>query len=319
MKKIFFIIVLLFNLQFFFGQKLSIEDKKVSEKFQENFNSNNFNDIFLLFSDEMKSALPKKETNTFLQTLKNDIGEIKQLEFESYIKGTFASFKTIGTKDTIVLNISANKATEINGFFTSKYLKIPNIERNSTKLILPFKDIWTVTWGGDTKELNYHVESKSQKNAFDLIITNDKGTSYKTNGLENEDYYAFGKEIIAPADAEIVYAIDGVKDNIPGELNPFFNAGNCVMLKTKNNEFIFIAHFKQQSIQVKQGQTVKKGSVLGLCGNSGSSSEPHIHFHIQNIENMNLATGVKCYFEKIKVNGNDKYDYSPIKGEKIEN
>jgi murein DD-endopeptidase MepM/ murein hydrolase activator NlpD len=59
--------------------------------------------------------------------------------------------------------------------------------------------------------------------------------------------------------------------------------------------------------------------VLGLCGNSGNSSEPHLHFHIQNVENMNIATGAKAYFEEILVNGTLIKEYSPIKSEKVKN
>ena len=89
--------------------------------------------------------------------------------------------------------------------------------------------------------------------------------------------------------------------------------------KTDKNEFVFFAHFKQRSIVVKQGQKLNAGDVLGLCGNSGNSSEPHLHFHLQNTEDMNIATGAKCYFDQIKVNGVNKTDYSPIKGDKISN
>ena len=70
---------------------------------------------------------------------------------------------------------------------------------------------------------------------------------------------------------------------------------------------------------MKQGYKVKKGELLGLCGNSGNSSEPHLHFHIQNVEDINKAIGAKSYFEKIYVNGELKKDYSPIKNEKIKN
>jgi murein DD-endopeptidase MepM/ murein hydrolase activator NlpD len=193
------------------------------------------------------------------------------------------------------------------------------MERNSTKLILPFKDVWHITWGGDTKELNYHVKSQAQKNAFDILIQDKEGKTYRTNGKSNEDYYVFGKELIAPCDGEIVLAVDGVKDNIPGVLNPTFLSGNTVIIKTSNNEFLFFAHFKNHSIKVQEGQKVKQGQLLGLCGNSGNSSEPHLHFHIQNVEDMNIATGVKCYFDKIMVNGQLKTDYSPIQNEKISN
>ena len=182
---------------------------------------------------------------------------------------------------------------------------------------LPFNGEWAVFWGGDTKEQNYHVNVKFQKNAFDIVINNDQGKSYRTNGKANEDYYAFGKDILAPCDAEVVLSVDGVKDNIPGIVNAMYVPGNSVMLKTKNNEFILLAHFKQGSVKVRQGDSVKQGQNLGLCGNSGNSSEPHLHFHIQNIEDMSQATGVKCYFEKIEVNGITKTDYSPVKGDKV--
>ena len=197
--------------------------------------------------------------------------------------------------------------------------KQPTLIRNISKLILPFKEEWTVFWGGDTKEQNYHVAYKAQKNAFDMIITDAKGKSYKTDGKINEDYYAFGKELFAPADGEIVLVVDGIKDNKPGILNPNYVPGNSVIIKTVHNEYLFFAHFKQHSIKVKQGQKVKQGDLLGLCGNSGNSSEPHLHFHIQNIEDMNIATGAKAYFDNILVNGVLKNEYSPVKNDKVKN
>ncbi len=130
--------------------------------------------------------------------------------------------------------------------------KLPVLKRNTSKLILPFKDEWTVFWGGDTKEQNYHVAYKSQKNAFDLVITDTEGKSYKTDGKNNEDYYAFGKELLAPASGEVVLVVDGIKDNKPGVLNPNYVPGNTVILKTINDEYLFFAHFKQHSIIVKQ-------------------------------------------------------------------
>ena len=113
--------------------------------------------------------------------------------------------------------------------------------------------------------------------------------------------------------------MDGVKENKPGELNPIYVPGNSVILKTMNNEYLLFAHFKHHLIKVKEGEKVKQERVLGLCGNTGNSSEPHLHFHIQNVEDMNIATGVKCYFDKIIVNGQIKNDYSPIKGDIIQN
>ncbi len=321
MKKAFALIILIFTLNLSFAQTEKANDKEISANFELKFNSNDFNGIFDLFSPEMKAALPKNETNEFLKGLKIQSGIIKTREFIKYVKGTFASYKSTFENAIFSLNISTNNKSEINGLYIEPFKEenFPKIERNSTELILPFKDEWTVTWGGDTAEFNYHVESKAQKNAFDFIITDQNGKSYKTDGKANEDYYAFGKELIAPCEGEIILAVDGVSDNVPGELNPIYAPGNTVILKTENNEYLFFTHFKQNSIKVKQGQKVEKGEILGLSGNSGNSSEPHLHFHIQNVKVMNVATGVKCYFESIEVDGKLKHDYSPIKGEKVKN
>ena len=295
--------------------------KNISAEFEKNYNSEEYQEIFEMFSDEMKTALPIEQTTNFFNGLNNQAGKIISREFIQYENGTYASYKKTFKRGIFPLNISLDKNSKINGLFVKPFEEgnLPKLERNQTKLILPFKGEWTVFWGGDTKELNYHIENEAQKGAFDIVITDENGKSYKNSGQKNEDYYAFEKELIAPCDAEVVLVVDGINDNKPGELNPIYIPGNTVILKTNNGEYLFFAHFKQNSIVVKQGRKVKKGEILGLCGNSGNSSEPHLHFHLQNVEDMNKATGAKSYFEEIYVNGRLKKDYSPIKNEKIKN
>lgn len=292
--------------------------KIVTDKFESYYNLEKIDSIFSLFSIEMQKALPKDKTAEFFSGLKSQAGQIVKRQFVKY-QTTYAVYKTNFERALFAVNISIDNNSKINGLFIRPFTdeSLPAMARNLTKLRLPFKEEWTVVWGGDTKELNYHVESVAQKNAFDIVITDSNGKSYRTNGENNEDYYAFGKPIIAPCDGEVVLVVDGVKDNKPGVLNPIYVPGNTVIIKTDRNEFLFFAHFKQNSIKVKQGQRVAQGELLGLCGNTGNSSEPHLHFHIQNAEDMNIATGVKCYFDKLIVNGEIKHDYSPVKGDKI--
>ncbi len=302
------------------GQSEKETSKKVVLKLEHFYNLSEYQKIFDLFSSEMQIALPIEKTIDFFNGLKNQYGMIKKRKFIRY-EQTYATYKTNFERGIWSLMISLDNNSNINGLFVKPFKEqnFLKFSRNKTKLILPFKGEWTVFWGGDTKKLNYHVESEAQKNAFDILITDKKGKTFKTDGKINEDYYAFGKELIAPCSAEVVMVVDGIKDNIPGEMNPVYVPGNTVILKTINNEYLFFAHFKQNSIVVKQGQKIKQGELLGLCGNSGNSSEAHLHFHIQNIEDINKATGMKCYFEKIIVNGNLEKDYSPIKGEKVKN
>ncbi|HAS42864.1 MAG TPA: peptidase M23 [Microscillaceae bacterium] len=318
MKNLFLILLILAPL-FSFGQVETQAAKKVSALFEQHYNANEYQKIFDMFSDQLKARLPLETTTITVKRLKSQAGKIKHRQFIRYENETFASYKTTFERGTFALNISLNGGAEIDGLFIKpfKEVDLPKLTRNQTKLILPFEGEWTVVWGGDTPELNYHANIEAQKNAFDIVMTDKHGKSYKTNGASNEDYYAFGQKLIAPCDAEVVLVVDGIKDNKPREMNTYYVPGNTVVLKTANNEYLFFAHFKQHSIAVKQGQKVKQGELLGLCGNSGNSSEPHLHFHIQNTEDVNKATGTKCYFDKIIVNGKVKQDYSPIKADKI--
>lgn len=304
-----------------FGQVEKEMSKKVSAEFENFYNAGSYQKIFDLFSTSMKAALPIEKTTDFLTGLKAQAGNMEKRIFSKYENGTYASYKTKFERVLLAVNISLDNEGKINGLFVKPFKpsNLPRLERNKTDLILPFNGEWTIFWGGDTVAQNYHIESEAQKNAFDIIITDEKDKSYKTDGKTNEDYYAFGKELIAPCNAEVVLAVDGIKDNVPGELNPIYIPGNTVILKTEHNEYLFFAHFKQNSVVVKEGQLVKKGELLGLCGNSGNSSEAHLHFHIQNVEDMNTATGAKSYFASILVNGEVKNDYSPVKGEKVKN
>jgi murein DD-endopeptidase MepM/ murein hydrolase activator NlpD len=318
MKNLFILISFLSIFNSGFSQIEKDNYKNISTKFVSFFNENKNDSIVAMFSVEMNAALPIEKFTQVSTGLKSQLGSIKKIRFVR-IQSTSALYETTFDNATLGMTITLNPKNEIAGLLFKPYTEAKEILRNSTKMKLPFKGEWSVTWGGDTKELNYHVESVAQKNAFDILIKDQNGTTHKGTGETNEDYYAFGKELYAPCDGEVVLIVDGVKDNVPGVLNPIYIPGNTVIIKTATGEHAFFAHFKQNSIVVKQGQKVSTGELLGLCGNSGNSSEPHLHFHLQNLEDMTKATGAKCYFDQLNVNGILKSDYSPVKGDKISN
>lgn len=318
MKKYLIVLPFMLLINICLGQTEKANYKAVVDDFEKNYNSDSFDAVFLSFADEMKVALPLIKTKEFLTGLKNRAGKISGREFLKY-ESSWAVYKTIFERTTLLLNISIDDHSKINGLLVKPFAdnNLPKMERNTSRLSLPFKGEWTVFWGGDTEELNYHVKNQAQKNAFDMVITDKDGRTYKNGGSKNENYYAFGKELFSPCDGEVVSVIDSIRDNVPGVMNASNVLGNFVVIKTTNNEYLFFAHFKQHSIKVKQGDKVKRGQLLGLCGNSGNSSEAHLHFHIQNGKDLNTATGVKCYFDKMLVNGIAKTDYSPQRGEKL--
>jgi len=193
------------------------------------------------------------------------------------------------------------------------------MKRNKTVLYLPFKGHWFVFWGGDTEKLNAHHDVPNQKFAFDFDAINDKGRRYKEKGSKNEDYYSFGKKILAPADGLVVEAINGVRDNKPGSMNPSSALGNAVIIRHRRDEVSVLAHLKNGSIKVRVGNKVKAGQLIGFCGNSGNSSEPHLHYHLQNSEIIQEGVGIKCYFQNVTVirKGQKelKTEHSSVKGE----
>jgi hypothetical protein len=316
MKNQFILTVLLLSFHFANAQIEKDNYKQVSTKFVSFFNEGKNDSIVAMFSSEMNAALPIEKFTQVSTGLKLQLGSIKKVRFIR-LQSASALYETTFDNAVLGMTITLNPKNEIAGLLFKPYTEAKEILRNTTKMKLPFKGEWSVTWGGDTKEQNYHLESVAQKNAFDILIKDEQGSTHKGTGESNEDYYAFGKELYAPCDGEVVLVVDGVKDNVPGVLNPVYIPGNTVIIKTANGEYAFFAHFKQNSIVVKQGQKVTTGALLGLCGNSGNSSEAHLHFHLQNVEDMTKATGAKCYFDQLKVNGVLKSDYSPVKGDKI--
>ncbi|QDQ02958.1 M23 family metallopeptidase [Lysinibacillus fusiformis] len=171
-----------------------------------------------------------------------------------------------------------------------------------TKFHLPFRDEWFVFWGGTNKLVNYHYEYENQRYAYDFAIVNEN-RSYEGDPSLNESYFAFGKEYLAPADGVVVSMENNVEDNEPvGTFNEEQPFGNYVIVDHGNEEFSYLVHFKHQSIVVKQGDKIKQGDLLGLVGNSGNSSEPHIHFHVADSPDpMNSKS--------IRINFNGKRDH----------
>ena len=299
--------------------------KPVTQVLLKAYNEGSYTQFTSLFNASMSAAVPPEEVAGILDGVKFAYGKMQALEFIK-MGAQGAKYKMILERGEMLATLALDKQNRIAGLLFEPYVEQKQhaiIERNKTKLALPFNGEWLTFWGGDTPEQNYHVESASQKNAFDFVIADENCKSYKGDSKLNESYFAFGKEVLAPCDATVTDVVDGVRDNIPGEMNRMFVPGNMVIMKTDNGEYLFFAHFKKHTIKVKEGDKVKKGTVLGLCGNSGNSSEPHLHFHIMNIDNIAEATGTKAYFEKITVTNykgtREATDYSPIKNDRVKN
>jgi murein DD-endopeptidase MepM/ murein hydrolase activator NlpD len=88
--------------------------------------------------------------------------------------------------------------------------------------------------------------------------------------------------------------------------------GNFVVIKHADKEFSFLAHLRKDSILVKKGDFVRAGQVIGLCGNSGHSTEPHLHFHLQNNRNFWFTRGLPIVFKNAAVASKLNADFYPL-------
>jgi murein DD-endopeptidase MepM/ murein hydrolase activator NlpD len=190
--------------------------------------------------------------------------------------------------------------------------------KTKTLLILPFNGVWEVANGGrDTKKNGHRTINntgpRNQLYAYDFI------KDYQSEGKNLEDYYAFGQDVISPADGIIYQVIDGSKDMPIGESDDDVIAGNMIMIDHQNGEYSVLAHFKYSSIKVKVGDNVKQGDLLGQCGNTGNTSEPHIHYHLQDNSLMHKANGLPAQFKQISVNGKKLENVEVERGQIVSN
>jgi hypothetical protein len=154
-----------------------------------------------------------------------------------------------------------------------------------------------VAWGGDSIKTNYHAVAPDQRWAYDLVIE-----PYFSGSSKLEDYGCYGTPVVAPIGGRVVSAHDGEPDEIPGVVSDNFEAptGNHVVILMDTNTYLVIAHLKNGSVLVEKGDTVVEGQEIGQCGNSGNTSEPHIHIHHQRqdptVFPINFAEGLPLYF-----------------------
>jgi murein DD-endopeptidase MepM/ murein hydrolase activator NlpD len=235
----------------------------------------------------------------------------------------------------ITLVVAFNDADEISGLNLSPVLSLPDDPaadyRSAATFRLPFDGLWYTFWGGPDALHNYHVDAPPQRHAFDFLIWKN-GSTFKGDGTAREDYYAYGQPVLAPADGEVVVVVNDLPEVLPQvETDEEHPAGNHVVIRVAENEYLFIAHMQPGSIQVSVGDTVQAGQMIGLVGNSGNTSEPHIHIHLQDMPDLFVtddtgqitgfsdARGLPLYFSAYLANGEPIESGEPLGGQFVQN
>ncbi len=181
---------------------------------------------------------------------------------------------------------------------------------------LPFWGEWIVTQAHDGE----YTHKKDWKHAWDFEMQ-DEDKKYRNKGYAPEDYFCFNQPVIAPADGIVQEILDGVDDNPIGKVNLEKNWGNSIVIKHGDKLYTKLSHLKKDSITVKKGDEVKRGSLLAKVGNSGRSPYPHLHFQIQKNPCIGSKTLDYPIAEYVVKNGN-KYELKtydrPLKDQCVE-
>ncbi|MBV1757725.1 MAG: M23 family metallopeptidase [Dethiosulfatibacter sp.] len=194
---------------------------------------------------------------------------------------------------------------------------IPGLDnyRSCIQYDLPFEGVWTVVNGCFTKEFSHSWGVPTQRYAYDFIMLDESGKSYTDNPKHLENYCCYNKEILSPADGIVIEVLEHEDETIILGKGRFFNrakhiAGNYIVIKHSDNEYSTLAHLKDNSIVVRVGDRVLKGQKIASCGNTGNSSEPHLHFQLQDGPSFYDSAGLPIKFCNIKLETPLKYKNS---------
>lgn len=196
--------------------------------------------------------------------------------------------------------------------------------RNRVRYRLPFAGEWIVVNGGHTPATSHSWDVLTQRYAYDFVQADQNRVRHQGEGNEVTDYFCYGEPILAAADGEVVAVADGQRDaplvgyGIIDFLGRRF-VGNHVTVKHADGEYGFYAHLIKGSISVSVGERVTQGQLLGRCGHSGHSTEPHLHFHLQNHPNFYVAMGVPIRFSQIRVDEASVDEAAIVSGNRVQN
>lgn len=161
------------------------------------------------------------------------------------------------------------------------------------KFQLPIRGTWICTQGVDGPL----THQGPWRHAFDFEVYGQDGRPVHCSGDPTlpSDYRAFRLPVLATAAGTVVQIENNLPDNPIGTVNVDKNWGNFVLLSHGPALYSLVAHLAQGSVRVAVGQSVRVGEQLGLCGNSGRSPEPHIHFQLQGSAQLGSPT-LPCRF-----------------------
>jgi murein DD-endopeptidase MepM/ murein hydrolase activator NlpD len=201
-----------------------------------------------------------------------------------------------------------------------KHFKNPRARFVSDKtpaFCLPVSGAWTITQGFDGSETHKDLWA----HALDFEVTDEMGKTYQYPGNQLSDYYSWNMPVFAPGDGIVTRVISHIDDNSVGQVNIENNWGNTVIIQHFGTVYSSMSHLAKDSVCVSEGETIRKGKMIGKVGNSGRSPYPHLHFQVQYSPELGAYTVPFNMVNYVsKETGKPEYHINgvPLKGQVIE-
>lgn len=156
---------------------------------------------------------------------------------------------------------------------------------------------------------HFGITGNFMRYAHDFVITDRAGKMFRTDGAALQDWYGFGAPVLAPSAGTVRALRNDMKDNVRGGPPPFTEEqimadltmflGNYVLLAHDDGTYSVLAHMKQGSVRVREGQRVKAGDPVGEMGMSGDAFLVHLHYQHQS--GPRFEEGLPAYFQHVRV------------------
>lgn len=190
-------------------------------------------------------------------------------------------------------------------------LQVPVVyPEQKTVLHFPLRGTWWAIQAADWSD-QHKLEVFSQPYAVDFVKLGPDNRIFRGEGLELDDHYSWDEPVYATAGGKVAYAEHDMPDLPPG-MPPdprMFRGdsrrllGNAVAISHANGEFSYFAHLKQGSVPVREGDLIKRGTLIGHVGNSGQSPGPQLHFHLMEGPNLFVDQGLPLKFTHFEAAG----------------
>lgn len=154
-----------------------------------------------------------------------------------------------------------------------------------------------IYYGG--KEYRTHAYWPSECYAYDIVKE-----PYDVNSNQLNDYGIFGADVISPVSGTVIDIYDEEPDIVPNADEFISSLGNFIFIKVDNTDsYLILAHLQQGSVKILAGDHVNTGDILAKVGNSGTTSEPHLHIQLQRENPLDMkfpisAEGLPIIFEE---------------------